>query len=85
MSRSEIARRADALLDKLPNRLPARTVSGLGLMREGAEYGGLVIELTATLAKTRAVISRHEQQELRAFLEATGMPAESAGELVVDE
>ena len=34
-------------------------------MEEGGEFGELVIELTATLAKTGVSVSATEQQELR--------------------
>ena len=79
MNWTEIGRRANALLDRLSNRLPEGTLSGLGLMSEGGEYGELVIELTATLAKTRTVVTRQELQELQALLEATGMPTSAVG------
>ena len=41
MSQSEIARRANALRDRFTYWLPEGTLSGLGLMSEGGEYGEL--------------------------------------------
>ncbi|HWG63617.1 MAG TPA: hypothetical protein VG253_18145, partial [Streptosporangiaceae bacterium] len=58
------------------DRIPEESLEGLRLMDEGGEYGELTIELAATLAKTGAVVSLAEQQELRKLLEAMGMPTE---------
>ena len=74
MNTQEMARRASALPDHFATRLPADTLTGLRLMNEGGEYGELAIELTATLLKTGASVSAAEQRELRAVLEAMGMP-----------
>ena len=74
MNTQEMARRASALPDQFATRLPADTLTGLRLMNEGGEYGELAIELTATLLKTGASVSAAEQRELRALLEAMGMP-----------
>ena len=52
-------------------------------MEEGGEFGELVIELTATLAKTGVSVSATEQQELRALMEATHMPATPVDQLEV--
>jgi hypothetical protein len=52
-------------------------------MEGGGEHGELVIELAATLAKTGAKVSRAEQRELRALLEATAMPTSPVDELAV--
>jgi hypothetical protein len=84
-SQREIARRANALVDQFANRLPEETLAGLGLMSEGGEYGELVIELAATLAKARTLVSRQEQRELRALLEATEMPTEPVDRLVIND
>jgi hypothetical protein len=74
MDAHEIARRGRALPDQFATRLPARTLASLRLMAEGGEYGELAIELTATLAKTQAIVNLEEQQELRILLHATGLP-----------
>ncbi len=52
-------------------------------MEEGGEYGELAIELTATLVKTGATVSAAERRELRALLEATGMPTHLLEQLAV--
>jgi hypothetical protein len=83
MDEYEVARRASALLDRFAARLPADTLEGLREMEGGGEFGELVIELAATLAKTGATVSSAEQGELRALLEATGMPTRPVDELAV--
>ena len=85
MDEYEIARRASALPDQFAARLPADTLEGLKEMEDGGEHGELVIELAATLAKTGAKVSRAEQQELRALLEATAMPTDPVDELAVSD
>jgi hypothetical protein len=52
-------------------------------MEGGGEHGELTIELTASLARTRARVSAAEQRELRALLEATSMPTHLIGQLAV--
>jgi hypothetical protein len=66
-----------------PDHEPVRHLGGLRLMEEGGEFGELVIELTATLAKTGVSVSATEQQELRALMEATHMPATPVDQLEV--
>ena len=83
MNAHEIARRASALPDRFANRLPDDTLAWLRLMEEGGEYGELAIELTATLVKTGATVSAAERRELRALLEATGMPTHLLEQLAV--
>ena len=83
MDEYEIARRASALPDRFATRLPADTLEGLKEMEGGGEYGELTIELAATLARTGALVSSVEQRELRALLEATGMPTRPVDELAV--
>jgi hypothetical protein len=51
-------------------------------MEEGGEFGELVIELTATLANTGVSVSATEQ-ELRALMEATHMPATPVDQLEI--
>ena len=83
MNAHEIARRASALPARFADRVPEDTLKGLRLMEEGGEYGELTVELAATLAQTRAVVSRGEQRELRELLAATDMPAGLADQLQV--
>lgn len=83
MNAHEMARRASALPDQFATRLPANTLAWLRLMEEGGEYGELAIELTATLVKTGAKVSAAELRELRALLEATGMPTHLLEQLAV--
>ncbi|HEY2312037.1 MAG TPA: hypothetical protein VGH96_00380 [Streptosporangiaceae bacterium] len=85
MDAYEIARRARTLPDQFAARLPEVALAGLRLMAEGGEYGELVAELTATLVKTRAVVSAAEQRELRALLEAMGIPASQVGQLTISD
>jgi hypothetical protein len=85
MDEYEIARRASALPDQFAARLPADTLAGLKEMEGGGEFGELVIELAATLAKSGAKVSSAEQRELRALLEATGMPTTPVDELAVSD
>lgn len=84
MDEYEIARRAAVLPDQFGNRLPEKTVGWLRTMERGGEYGELTSELTTALAAAGAVVSASEQAELRALLEATGMPSEPVDRLVVD-
>jgi hypothetical protein len=84
MEAHEIARRASALPGQFESRLPDRALARLALMAEGGEYGELAIELAATLAKTRATVTVAEQRDLRALLEATGMPTQPAEQLAVN-
>ena len=83
MDEYEIARRASALPDRFAARLPVDTLIGLKSMEGGGEYGELAIELAATLAKTKVPVTSAEQRELRALLEATGMPTHPVDELAV--
>jgi hypothetical protein len=83
MNPYEIARRASALPEQFATRLPEKTLAWLRLMEEGGEYGELAIELTATLVKTGATVSGAERRELRALLEATGMPTHLLEQLAV--
>jgi hypothetical protein len=83
MDAYEIARRASALPDLFVGRVPAETLEGLRLMREGGEYGELTAELAATLAATGAVVTPAEQRELRELLVAMDMPTSPADQLEV--
>jgi hypothetical protein len=83
MDEYEIARRATVLPDQFASRLPSKTVGWLRAMERGGEYGELTSELAAALVVAGAAVSASEQQELRALLEATGMPTGPADQLVV--
>jgi hypothetical protein len=83
MDADEIARRGRVLPDQFATRLPAQTLAGLRLMAEGGEYGELAIELTATLVKSKALVSAAEQRELRTLLQATGLPSHPVDQLAV--
>jgi hypothetical protein len=83
MDEYEIARRASALPDRFAARLPANKLAGLKAMERGGEFGELAIELAATLAKSGALVTSTEQAELRALLEAMGMPTLPVDELAV--
>lgn len=83
MDASEVARRGRVLPDQFAARVPAPTLAGLRLMAEGGEYGELVIELTATLVKHKAMVSAAEQRELQTLLQATGQPTYPADQLAV--
>jgi len=85
MNASELARRASALPDEFTARLPEDTLAGLRLMADGGEYGELAIELTATLVKTGAMVNAAELREMRALLEATGMPTHLLERLAVGD
>ena len=52
-------------------------------MERGGGYGELTMELAVTPAKTGALVSRVEQRELRALLEAAGMPTRPVDKLTV--
>lgn len=83
MDEHEIARRASALPDRFAARLSASKLAGLNAMKRGGEHGELAIELAATLARSGAKVSSAEREELRALLEATGMPTSPVDELAV--
>jgi hypothetical protein len=85
MNPYDVARRASALPDQFATRLPEDTLAGVRLMEEGGEYGELAIELMATLVKTGATVSAAEQRELRALLEAAGMPTQLLEQLAVGD
>ena len=83
MNAHEIARRASALPDRFATRVPEHTLTSLRQMERAGEHGELTIELTATLVNTGAAVSAAEQRELRALLEATGMPTHLLEQLAV--
>ncbi len=76
MDGHEVARRA---------RLPADTLAGLRSMERGGENSELTIELAAALAKTGALVSSVGLPELRALLEAAGMPTHPVDKLTAPD
>jgi hypothetical protein len=85
MDEHEIARRARGLPDRFATRVPEHTLASLRAMEGGGEHGELTIELTASLARRGVRVSAAEQRELRALLEATGMPTHLIGQLAVED
>jgi hypothetical protein len=83
MDEYEVAQLASALPDRFAARVSADTLQDLRLMDEGGEYGELTIELTSALANAGTAVSADEQRELRALLEATGMPTDPVDQLTV--
>jgi hypothetical protein len=79
----EVARLARVLPDRFATRLPAQTLARVRLIEQGGEHGELTIEITAALAKSGAEVTTAEQRELRALLEATGMPTDPVDQLNV--
>ena len=83
MNETEVSQRAEVLPDRFADRLPPETLESLRLMEAGGEYGELVIELAAALAGRGVPVTARERDELRELLDATGMPTEPVGRLVV--
>ena len=83
MNETEIIQRAEELPDRFADRLPPETLESLRLMEAGGEYGELLIELAAALAKQGVPVTARERDELRDLLDATGMPAEPVGRLII--
>ena len=83
MNETEIIQRAEVLPDRFADRLPPETLESLRLMEAGGEYGELLIELAAALAKRGVPVTVRERDELRDLLNATGMPVEPVGRLIV--
>lgn len=83
MDKYEIARRASNLPHRFADRIPQNTLEIIELMDGGGEYGELTIELAASLAAHNTPVTSEERDELRALLEAMGMPTEPIGRLNV--
>jgi hypothetical protein len=83
MNETEIIQRAEVLPDRFADRLPPETLESLRLMEAGGEYGELVIELAAALARRGVPVTARERDDLRELLGATGMPTETVGRLIV--
>lgn len=83
MDTHEVARRASALPGLFAGRVPVETLEGLRLMEEGGEYGELTVELAATLAQARVIVTPAEQREPRELLAATDMPTSPADQLEI--
>jgi hypothetical protein len=83
VNETEIIQRAEVLADRFADRLPPETLESLRLMEAGGEYGELLIELAASLAERGVPVTAGERDELRDLLDASGMPTEPVGRLVV--
>ena len=83
MNETEIIQQAEVLPDRFADRLPVETVESLRLMEAGGEYGELAIALAAALAARGVPVTARERDELRNLLEATAMPTEPIGRLIV--
>jgi hypothetical protein len=76
MTETEIIERAEALPDRFADRLTESALWSIKRMRGGGEYGLLTIELAASLAVHNMPVTAAERDELRALLEAMGMPTD---------
>jgi hypothetical protein len=83
MDEYEIAQQASSLPRRFADRIPPDTLEIIELMEGGGEYGELTIELAASLAAHHVPVSAAERDELRALLEAMGMPTDPIGQLNV--
>jgi hypothetical protein len=83
MTETEIIEQAEALPDRFADRLTDSALWSIKRMRGGGEYGLLTIELAASLAAHNTPVTPEERDELRALLEAMGMPTEPIGRLNV--
>lgn len=83
MTETEIIEQAEALPDRFADRLTESALWSIKRMRGGGEYGLLTIELSASLAAHNTPVTSEERDELRALLEAMGMPTEPIGRLNV--
>lgn len=83
MTEDEIVEKAEALPDRFADRLTGSTLWSIQRMRGGGEYGELTIELAASLAAHQVPVTAAERDELRALLEAMGMPTDPIGQLNV--
>jgi hypothetical protein len=83
MTEDESIEKAEALPGRFAGRVPAQTLETIELMRSGGEYGELTIELAASLAAHQVPVTAAERDELRALLEAMGMPTDPIGRLNV--
>lgn len=83
MTEDELIDRAEVLPDQYAERVPSDALRRLRLFRSGGEYGELVSELIATLAKTDATVTPAERDELTTLADATGEGHEWLGQLTV--
>jgi len=83
MDKYEIAQRASRLPHRFADRIPGPTLEIIELMDGGGEYGELTIELAASLAAHNTPVTSEERDELRALLEAMGMPTDPIEQLNV--
>ena len=83
MNEYEAAQRASSLMHRLVDRIPPQTKEIIELMDGGGEYGEMTIELAASLAAHNTPVTPGERDELRALLEAMGMPTDPVERLNV--
>jgi hypothetical protein len=83
MTETEIIEQAEALPDRFADRLTESALWSIKRMRGGGEYGLLTMELAASLAAHNTPVTAEERDELRALLEAMGMPTDPIGQLSV--
>ena len=85
MDEYEVAQRASSLPRRFADRIPQQTMEIIELMDGGGEYGELTIELAASLAAHNTPVTPDERDELRALLEAMGMPTDPIEQLNVQD
>jgi hypothetical protein len=85
MTETEIIERAEKLPDRFADRVTEGTLWSIRRMRGGGEYGEMTIELAASLAAHNAPVTSDERDELRALLEAMGMPTDPIDRLNVQD
>jgi hypothetical protein len=85
MDEYEVAQRASRLPNRFADRIPQQTMEIIELMDGGGEYGEMTIELAASLAAHNAPVTSDERDELRALLEAMGMPTDPIDRLNVQD
>jgi hypothetical protein len=83
VTEDEIIEKAETLPDRFADRVPESTLWSIKRMRGGGEYGELTVELAAALAAHRVPVTAAERDELRALLEAMGVPTDPIAELNV--
>lgn len=83
MNEEELVSRASQLPDQFGPRLPEMQAAMLRKVEGGGEWGILVSDTIAALAKAGAAVTPSERDELRALAEATGEGGEYLEGLIV--
>jgi hypothetical protein len=83
VNESEVIERVEALPGLYASRVRPEDLDGMRSMAGAGEWQELVDLLIASLGLTRAPVSAAERDELRALLEAMGMPTDPIGGLNV--